>query len=310
MIGRNYELQEIEALYNANKFEFLVLYGRRRIGKTTLLIDFANKCNCFYFLAQEKNTILSIKEFTSLIKDYFNMDYIISEESIMLSSGRTLSEKYKTIISKAINDLYINPCFNISDSFLANVDLEYSSIIQQIVKKMAINKTTNKKNIEYSELEKIIFHCFTCINSIDVYLLSSDKHNDYHIDKNIVRNLIIEIERLKNISGETWTDTYFDDEIVPITSFKMYEKENKKLEKFLQIFKPDIKEIRLIKNQDRSIYHVRKLFVYKDYKVELEFESSGIKQLVKLFFYLDVQKAILHSLMKLILILMLFILKN
>ena len=81
MIGRNYELQEIKTLYNSNKFEFLVLYGRRRIGKITLLIDFANKRNCFYFLAQEKNTILSIKEFTSLIKDYFNMDYMSSSSA-------------------------------------------------------------------------------------------------------------------------------------------------------------------------------------------------------------------------------------
>ena len=76
MIGRNYELQEIETLYNSNKFEFLVLYGHKRIGKSTLLIDFAKKHNCFYFLAQEKNTTLSIKEFTALIKDYFNMDYM------------------------------------------------------------------------------------------------------------------------------------------------------------------------------------------------------------------------------------------
>ena len=71
VIGRNNELQEIETLYNSNKFEFLVLYGRRRIGKTTLLIDFANKHNCFYFLAQEKSVSLNIKEFTALIKDYF-----------------------------------------------------------------------------------------------------------------------------------------------------------------------------------------------------------------------------------------------
>lgn len=76
MIGRSYELQEIETLYNSNKFEFLVLYGRQRIGKTALLTDFANKHNCLYFLVQEKNTILSIKEFTALIKDYFNMDYM------------------------------------------------------------------------------------------------------------------------------------------------------------------------------------------------------------------------------------------
>ena len=76
MIGRSNELQEIETLYNSNKFEFLVLYGRQRIGKTALLIDFAKKHNCLYFLAQEKNTILSIKEFTALIKDYFNMEYM------------------------------------------------------------------------------------------------------------------------------------------------------------------------------------------------------------------------------------------
>lgn len=53
MIGRNYELQKIETLYNSNKFEFLVLYGHKRIGKSTLLIDFAKKYNCFYFLAQK-----------------------------------------------------------------------------------------------------------------------------------------------------------------------------------------------------------------------------------------------------------------
>ena len=76
MIGRNNELKEIETLYNSNKFEFLVLYGRRRIGKTTLLTDFAKKHNCFYFLAQEKSVSLNIKEFTALIKDYFNMEYM------------------------------------------------------------------------------------------------------------------------------------------------------------------------------------------------------------------------------------------
>ena len=48
------ELQQLEKLYNSNKFEFLVLYGRKRVGKTTLLTEFAKKHNCLYFLAQEK----------------------------------------------------------------------------------------------------------------------------------------------------------------------------------------------------------------------------------------------------------------
>lgn len=48
MFGREKELQQLEKLYNSNKFEFLVLYGRKRVGKTTLLTDFANRHNCFY----------------------------------------------------------------------------------------------------------------------------------------------------------------------------------------------------------------------------------------------------------------------
>lgn len=54
MLIRGKELQQLERLYNSNKFEFLVLYGRR-VGKTTLLTEFSKKHNCLYFLAQEKN---------------------------------------------------------------------------------------------------------------------------------------------------------------------------------------------------------------------------------------------------------------
>ena len=80
MIGREYELECLNKLYNSNKFEFLVLYGRRRIGKTTLLTEIAKKHNCLYFLSQEKNTTLNLSEFAKLTKDYFDMDYIPQAE--------------------------------------------------------------------------------------------------------------------------------------------------------------------------------------------------------------------------------------
>lgn len=57
MLVREKELQQLEKLYNSNKFEFLVLYGRKRVEKTTLLTEFPKKHNCLYFLAQEKNLI-------------------------------------------------------------------------------------------------------------------------------------------------------------------------------------------------------------------------------------------------------------
>ena len=42
-IGRENELQLLEDLYTSSKFEFLVLYGRRRVGKTSLLQEFSKE---------------------------------------------------------------------------------------------------------------------------------------------------------------------------------------------------------------------------------------------------------------------------
>ena len=80
MIGRKHELERLNELYSSKKFEFLVLYGRRRVGKTTLLTEFAKEHNCLYFLSQEKNIALNISEFARLTKDYFGMDYVPQAE--------------------------------------------------------------------------------------------------------------------------------------------------------------------------------------------------------------------------------------
>ena len=36
-IGRNFELAELNRLYDTDTFQFAVIYGRRRIGKTTII---------------------------------------------------------------------------------------------------------------------------------------------------------------------------------------------------------------------------------------------------------------------------------
>ena len=43
MIGRTDELELLDSLYLSDKFEFLVMYGRRRVGKTTILQEFRDQ---------------------------------------------------------------------------------------------------------------------------------------------------------------------------------------------------------------------------------------------------------------------------
>ena len=48
-IGREKELADLEELYLQERFQLFVLYGRRRVGKTTLLNEFCkNKDTIFY----------------------------------------------------------------------------------------------------------------------------------------------------------------------------------------------------------------------------------------------------------------------
>lgn len=50
-IGRKRELATLERLYETDGFQMLVMYGRRRVGKSTLLQHFAAGKRCVYYMA-------------------------------------------------------------------------------------------------------------------------------------------------------------------------------------------------------------------------------------------------------------------
>lgn len=52
-VGRSRELNKLNVLYNSNQFEFVVFYGRRRVGKTTLINEFTEQKKSIYYMAVE-----------------------------------------------------------------------------------------------------------------------------------------------------------------------------------------------------------------------------------------------------------------
>ena len=54
-IGREKELATLNGLYNSDKFEFAVIYGRRRVGKTALISHFIQDKKAIYFMGVESN---------------------------------------------------------------------------------------------------------------------------------------------------------------------------------------------------------------------------------------------------------------
>ena len=78
MIGRLDELNQLERFYNSSKFEFLTMYGRRRIGKTTILREFAGRHKALFFSAQEKNDSLNLLDFSKMVQTFFEGSFISS----------------------------------------------------------------------------------------------------------------------------------------------------------------------------------------------------------------------------------------
>lgn len=81
MFGRKDELAYLNELYESNTFEFLIMYGRRRVGKTTILQEFAMNTNAIFFLAREKNDSLNLEDFSKAIQFHFDHSFIASFKS-------------------------------------------------------------------------------------------------------------------------------------------------------------------------------------------------------------------------------------
>jgi hypothetical protein len=69
-IGRENELNTLNRLYNSDKFEFAVIYGRRRVGKTALINEFVNDKDNIFFTGVETNAKQNLDNFSSCIMEY------------------------------------------------------------------------------------------------------------------------------------------------------------------------------------------------------------------------------------------------
>ncbi len=103
MLGRTSELAYLNELYESDKFEFLVMYGRRRVGKTTLLQEFSKHSNTIFFPAREKNDSLNLADFSKSVQLHYNQSFIApfpSWEAVFDYIGDNTIERTAIIIDE------------------------------------------------------------------------------------------------------------------------------------------------------------------------------------------------------------------
>ncbi len=126
-IGREKEIVLIQKHIDTDRFEFGIIYGRRRIGKTTLIKEIIKKNNGIYFVASEMDYGYNLSELSKVVAGYF-------AEAVTFNS---LEMIFDYLIKKSVNERVLI----IIDEFtyLFTKDPGILSVLQNIIDNKLIN---------------------------------------------------------------------------------------------------------------------------------------------------------------------------
>ncbi|MGL4867267.1 MAG: ATP-binding protein [Cetobacterium sp.] len=122
-VNRQKEMKTLNKEFQKNS-SFTVIYGRRRVGKTTLIKEFIKDKNAFYFFADKQNENVQINRFKNQLGEHFKDDFV---KKIEIKDWDTLFDYF---MSKLGNEKFVL----VIDEFqyLCMVNKSFSSIFQRI----------------------------------------------------------------------------------------------------------------------------------------------------------------------------------
>lgn len=78
-IDRELELDFLNEKWDKNEAQLIIIYGKRRVGKTEISIQFAKDKPHIYFLCERIATRSQLKKFTELVIEYFKDEFLPQE---------------------------------------------------------------------------------------------------------------------------------------------------------------------------------------------------------------------------------------
>lgn len=122
-IGRQSELAELNELYFSDRFQCVIIYGRRRVGKTTLISEFIKDKPSLFFAAKENNSASMREEFCSKMYgalDVPDVGMLDSWQSVFQFLGKETKDKRLVLV---IDEF----------PYLARADKEIKSVLQNVI---------------------------------------------------------------------------------------------------------------------------------------------------------------------------------
>ena len=127
--------------------------------------------------------------------------------------------------------------------------------------------------------------------SLNVSIDEADDHKNYFLREEIKTLALTEAGKGEDKLYYHLTDWGNSGQIsanlILKNKFEKFEKKISRMCAFVQIFKPELCDIAIEKKDYDQFYKYNLRMIYKDYTLDQEFESRGIKKIMELFEYLD-----------------------
>lgn len=313
-IELNFYKKTIRNDFNPSKYRVKAIYGENGCGKTAVitaakilknviinqgyLSDSSNQkkldkivnkkkkafnIECEYLL--NLNDDMKIYKYELLLELSTQGNYEISHER--------LSER-KAYTGSSSSDIYL--CENGRLIYMKDVDLIKQNILVEstlnIIKKQSLVSCLfqeENSTILYNASKPSYIACLANAlfgGMLSVSLDSKDQH-DLYIRNDALYSSLLDDNKTVGIANKENDVLYpyidVNGDQVKKTDYDKYSSKVEKLCSFLKIFKKDLREIDIEKRDNGDCYYCELVFVYDGYKVNMEFESAGIKRLIQLF---------------------------
>lgn len=214
---------------------------------------------------------------TQTINEFNQRLYYINEKLEKLI-GTTINSDYEEIYSVNKGQLTINNKYVDAIKYIN----EYSNRLDQsTLSSYSLNSLIKREQMNNVEKKSISIYLFsTYYNAITTktFIDNDDTHEDYYFNDVLINNNYLS----KEFNNYIVTFTVKDD-VVYKNKIDDYIHQVNKLKEFIQILKPNLKDIKIDSRIDGDYYHCNKVFVYNDYEVDEEYESTGIKRIIKMY---------------------------
>lgn len=302
----------VDKNFDPDKFRVKAIYGENGSGKTAIITGikiFQDLMLSNQYLNESKNQrfldeiinketsrftfgceYITGEEESYIVYDYnFELeknnkgDYVIKHEILNLKNGNYPNNNYVNVYecdngelinincNETVKNIIEKKTFNLlnKNPFMSLYIVDYTSVIE--------------KDKEFSYNIAVMLFLIALIN---VYINEEDKHDIYFLRKTIRESHEKSSEYIDDINEILDTISVysgFDDNSISKSEFDKYKESVKQLTKFIQIFKRELKSIDIDAKDDGDNYRCELIFNYGNYKVNKEFESTGIKKLVRLY---------------------------